>query len=505
MVKKTFFISLSAFFLSLTSAVFLVAGEFTASVSRTQVDLSESFTLNLTLKDISPKEAPGVSALKTDFLIHSQQHSTNTAIVNGKVSSSITWKISLTPKTEGVLQIPPITVDTADGLLSTQPIPLNVIKGSNAQSGADSAGLNIIAKAGNPSPYKNEPLIYTVILTSKMPLYNVQTQKMHMEDAIVELLEEPKLEQRVIEGVQLHVVELNYLITPLKTGPLTIPSLTVQGAIPQKRKEQYSSFFNDDLDPFAIMQGFDRLKPFTLTAQEIPLDVQPPLSEMSPWLPAKALTLEEQWPSDQAPRVGEPFSRSFQIKAEGLKASQLPHLEDLHNQSSTFKAYADKPEEQEKVFQGAIHSMRKEQYTLIPQQAGTWVLPEISISWWDSVKKEKRTSSIPARTVQILPALETATSVPLETAFTTTAAAEAPPLSARPPLLLYGIMGMLTFFLTAALLWVFTLQRKIASLTKGPTQKPIKPPAAKPKKTIAPPVAAVQKEKKEKLPDLNPT
>ena len=229
--------------------------------------------------------------------------------------------------------------------------------------------------------------------------------------------------------------------------------------------------------------------------------MQPAISEISPWLPAKALTLEELWPSDQTLRVGEPFSRGVLIKAEGLKASQLPHLEDLQSQGSTFKVYADKPEEQEQVFHDIIHSMRKEQYTLIPQQAGASVLPEISISWWDSAKKEKRTSTIPARTVQILPALETATSIPEETASATTDAAETSPSSVAPPRLLYGIIGILTFFLTAALLWGFTLQRKIASLTKDPSQKPIKPPAAKQPQ----PVTAVQKEKKEKLPDLNPT
>lgn len=507
MVKKTFFIALSALFLSLSSAVFLFAGEFTASVSSTQVHLSDSFSLNLTLKNSSLKQAPDVSALKKQFLIHSQQQSTNTTIVNGKVSSSITWKLLLTPKVEGVVQIPPLTVDTAEGVLSTQPVALNVIKGSAPQTNADNAGPNIITKVSNAFPYKNEPLIYTAFLTSKTPLYNIKTQKIQVEDAIVELLKEPKLEERVIGGVLLNVVEFTYLITPLKTGFLTIPSVAIQGAIPQKRNEQFNSFFNDDLDPFAIMHGFERIKPFTLMTEKIQVDVQPAIAEMSPWLPAKALTLEEQWPSDQTLRVGEPFSRGFLIKAEGLKASQLPHLEDLQHQSSLFKVYADKPEEQEKVLEDTIHSTRKEQYTLIPQQAGTWVLPEISINWWDSAKKKKRTSNIPARTVQILPSLETTTSTSQEITFTptTTTATEAPFSSVHSPFLLYGIIGILAFFLTAALLWGFTLQRKIASLTQDPSQKPIKPPAAKPKKSIPPPVTEAQKEKKEKLPDLNPT
>ena len=503
MVKMNHLIALPAFYLSLSSAPFLVAGAFTASVNSTQVRSGESFSLNLTLKDTSPKEAPALQALNNLFFIHSQHHSSNTTIVNGKVSSSITWKVSLTPQMEGEVQIPPITVDTAEGLLTTQPITLNVIRGPATESNVDSDGLNIITKVSNASPYKNEPFIYTACFISKSAPYNIQAQKMQAEDAIVELLEEPKLEERVIDGVLFNVVEFSYLVTPLKTGPLTILPMTFQGSISQNRKGQSSPFFNDDLGPFAMMQGFGRLKPFTLTAEKIELDIQSPIEEMSPWLPAKALTLEEEWPSDQTLRAGEPFSRNFLIQAEGLKASQLPHLEDLQSQSSTFKVYADKPEEQERVSQGIIHSLRKEQYTLIPQQAGTWVLPEISISWWDSAKKQKRTSTIPARTVHILPTLAAATSVPQET--TVTPATTAPISTVHPPFLLYSIIGMLTFFLTAALLWGFTLQKKIASLTQDPPQKLVKPPAVNPKKPLSQPVTTVHKEKKEKLPDLNPT
>lgn len=514
MVKKIFFVILSTFFLSLFLVVSLIAGEFEATVSRTQVNLNDSFSLNLTLKNSSPKEAPAVSVLDQNFLIHSQQQMTNTTVINGKISSSVTWKLSLTPKAVGTVEIPSITVNTSEGLLSTQPIILDVIKGSGSQSSADGIGVNIIAEAGNPSPYKNEPVIYTVILTSKMPLYNVKAEKMLVENAIVEFIKEPKLEKKVIDGVLLNVIEFSYLITPLKAGSLTIPPKAIQGAIPQKAKRQFNSFYDndDDQDPFTILQGFGRLKPFTLMTDEIQLNVKPAIEEVSPWIPAKALVLEEEWADGQTLRVGEPFSRGFVIKAQGLKASQLPRLEDLLNQNSTFKAYADKPEEEENVVQGVLHSLRKEKYTLIPQQAGTWVLPEVSISWWDTKNHEKRLSVIPLRTVEILPALVSAMAIassePKEMALVGTTADSENQISnvnVNSPLLLYGIIGILTFLLTAALIWGFLLQRKIASLTKDTPRKAIKQPEVNSKTSVLPAVAPIQKEKKEKLPDLNPT
>ncbi|MGE0634637.1 MAG: BatD family protein, partial [Pseudobdellovibrionaceae bacterium] len=261
MVKKTFFIVLSAFFLNLISTTLLGAADLTASVSSTQVELNDRFSLYLTLKDSSAKEAPDISALKEHFLIHSQHKSTNTTVVNGKVSSNITWKLSLTPKVEGQVQIPPMSINTADGVLSTQPILLNVTKGGDRQSSEDRMGLNMFVKTSSAAPYQNEPIIYTALLTSKLPLYNVQTQKMQVEDAIVELIDEPKLEQKVIDGVMLYTIELNYLITPLKNGSLTIPSVAIQGNILQKRMGQLRSFFTDDFDPFSAMQGFESPEP----------------------------------------------------------------------------------------------------------------------------------------------------------------------------------------------------------------------------------------------------
>jgi hypothetical protein len=500
MVKKTLF------FLSLTFTVFLFSGEFIANVSDAQVYLNQNFSLSLTLKDTSPKEAPIISSLNNHFLIHSQQQSSSTTIINGKVSSSITWNLSLTPKTEGLVEIPSITVNTEEGSLSTEPITLNVIKGLTSPSTIDSVGLNTITKVSNASPYKNEPFIYTAFLTSKMPLYNVQIQKIQLEDAIVELLEEPKLEEKVIGGVSFNVVEFSYLITPLKTGSIKIAPIAIQGAIPEKKKTQSSFPFNGNLDPFAIMQGFDRFKSFTLMTEEIDLNVQSPILEVSPWLPAKELTLEEVWPENQVIRVDEPFSRTFVIKGEGIKVSQLPHLEGLQNKSSIFNVYADKPEEVEKISKGIIQSTRKEHYTFIPQESGTWVLPEISITWWDTINKETKTSILPARKVAILPSFKTKAPNFPEIAPSSTPAnlIEAPTyqISSFSSPFLYAIIGMLTFFLIAVIIWALILQRKITSLTKSPSQKPAKQPITPSKKSTS---KFRQTLKKERLSDLNPT
>lgn len=487
--------------------VFLGAGQFSANVNNTQVSLGETISLQLTLKEATFKEAPSMGALKKHFIIHSQQQMSSTSIVNGKAATSITWILTLSPIKEGALQIPSITIATKEGMLATQPISLKVSKEETAAvEGAKKP--SILAKVSHLTPYKNEPFIYTALLISKDPLYNVRTQKLQLDDAILEMPEEPKLEEKVVEGVLFHCVTLTYLITPLKPGTLKIPPLAIQGSTPHKKKSK-RSLFQDDIDLFAMMQGFDQIEPFVLATEELELQVQPAVADVKPWLVARNLTLEEQWPDSAALRVGEPISRTLLIKSEGLKASQLPHLEELQAKTAAFKTYADKPESTEKLVQGLLHSTRQEHYTLIPEQSGIWELPEIAIDYWDSVAKMKKTARLPARTLEILPALIAATGGQTDENKTVSFEDEpiqAPITASSPSFWMYGVIGALAFFLLAALVWGYVLYRRIARLTQDPTQVPkkqsIEPKARKVVKAAA---KTTSKGKQEFLPDLNPT
>lgn len=453
MVKK----ALLTVLLGLVVSASLLANEFTATVDETQVPISERIALTLTLSGANPVEAPDITALKALFIIHSQQLASHMTMVNGRVSTNISWKLSLTAQKEGPVTIPAIPVETNQGWLWTEPLMVTVTKALSTQAVGEQRELIFTATTSQKSPYKNEPFIFTALLTSKMPLYQIQIPKFQVENAIVEQAQEPKLEERFVDGTRRNVVEFSYLITPLKPGKLTIPAASVQGAVPQKNKKLARSFMDDPNDPFVIFQGMNALQAFTLVTDPIELDVQPAVTGISPWLPAQDLVLEEQWPNDQQLRVGEPISRGIVLKATGVKASQLPSLEAFQSANGAFKVYADQPEQAERVANHRIYSTRKESYTLIPQQADAVLLPEISVDWWDTSAQKKRTATIPARTVHVLPAVETPRAV-----------VEPAPVVAAPviiqanvPWWLYGIIGSLAAFLLIALLWVISLKRKI--------------------------------------------
>ncbi len=495
-------------FLLMLLPLFLFSGEFTASVNRNQVNLGESFVLNLTLKDASANAAPSVTHLKNAFIIHSQQQSTNTVIMNGNVSSSNIWKVTLIPQKEGELIIPSISINTAEGTLSTEPIKILVTKGgATSNSDSDLSGMTLTVDVSKAKPYKNEPFFYTVRLTSKADLADLRLQKFAIEDAIVEENGEPKLFTKVVEGMKVNIIDFSYLITPLKTGSLNIPSITLQGSIPTKLKTRNGTAFDSGFDHFFNNLAFDRLQPFALTTEELALDVQAPIAGINPWLPAKSLKIEEVWDNSQKLQVGEPIIRTIQIEAEGVMSSQLPDLQDLQINDVGFKTYVDKPETRNEIKEGNIHSFRKEQFTMIPQNNGPLILPEISIAWWDVVKNEKAVARIPARTLEIMPKMAVA-NAPIAFADDAMVSKQPQQEIQRDPLL-YVLLGGLALLLIGAIVWGISLQKKIVRLTETPTAAK---PAAKVIKqpqmihedtTYASPKPA--KNKKEKLPDLNPT
>lgn len=456
------------------------AGEFTSQVNRNPTNLGEGFTLTLTLTNSSPKGHPALEALNASFVIHSQKQSNSFYMQNGTTTSSTIWQLTLIPQKAGKIIIPPISIETNSGILSTQAIALQVSAESNQEQ-----DVSLVTTASTLKPFKNETFLYTVRLASAHNLNNIGLESISIEDAIVEQADKPKITKELINGVNNYIVEFNYLITPLKPGTFIIPALAVQGEIPLRSK-------GGSRDIFAMMQGFDHVKPFVLNTDRIQMEVAPPEEGVNPWLPAESIVIKEIW-SPAPLQAFEPITRNFEIYGEGVLATQLPDLSLLQADKS-FRVYSDKPEIKNEFQKGKILSTRKESYTLIPQSEGDLTLPAISIAWWDVKNNKKTITTIAPRTVHVLPPARTTPQTP-----------ETPPevitlIEPQSPIL-YILIGGLATLLLMAIIGLFVMQSKITKL-KGPAIKKV---ALSQPVLFAPKPPKEKKEKKEKLPDLNPT
>lgn len=417
--NKLFFITFIALFsLFITAQAF--AASLTASVDQETVGAGESFRLELSLSGASPKGSPDFTPLEKDFTIVSKGQSSQTTIINNRVSSSINWQLVLIAPIAGDYRIPPLSVDTDEGRLESDPLKINVRKssapapqaGASGTTGTAPKALSVQTDISTRTPYQNEPVLYTVKLVAARSVGDVGIPEFTVPDAVVEKLGDAKVYDARTGGVPVKVIEARYLITPLKSGKIKIPPYIFQGEVvsdvQRKRRSPFNDPFFDMPDPFGMFEGFGNFatyEPFAIAGDEVTLDVKAPAVAMDPWLPLYDLQISENLSGAEDAKVGQPLTLSLTMVAKGASGKVLPGLSGQIKENGDFKIYADKPETSEDISKDGktISGWRQESYTLIPQKSGSLSLPEIKVPWWNIEQGKIAYASVPARTITVAP------------------------------------------------------------------------------------------------------
>jgi cell division septation protein DedD len=459
------------------------AGEFSATVDHDSIAAGENFTLDLTLSNTQPKGTPDLEPLQKSFIIASQGQSSNTVIVNGKVTSSVGWELTLIPRTSGTLTIPSLSVATSDGMLSTQPIEMEVSNASAAPVSGQRGKTTVIAHASTLTPYKGQSLFYTVKIVARDNLADLSLGDVNVDNAIVQQQGKAKIYDEVENGTPVKVIEVRYIITPLAAGKITIPSMLLLGKIAVAMRDPFANAFNQPMaDPFGMMDnmdmmtGFATYKPFSIASNAVQLDVKPATVAMDPWLPLTSLSIKDDVSGTDDARVGDPINRKITLVADGAVGKQLPDLDSQQNHAD-FKVYADKPTTEESVHGETIVGKREESYSLIPLKAGKLVLPAIKVPWWDIKNDHITYAELPAKTIDVAPAAATGQEQPpvIQTRQQTapveqqqaaptpaSAPAKAPTQQYTEKLSpFYAVIAVLLLALVCAIVWAVRLRKKM--------------------------------------------
>jgi len=370
------------------------AAEFSASVERDVVVVGEPFVLQLSLSGSSAKGRPDISVLERSFEVVGQKQGSRTSIVNGHLSSSASWYLTLSAKKPGVAVIPAIAVESSSGLLRSRSIRLQVKSAADLPSVDSEKRTRVVTTLSKKNPFKNEPVVLTIQVLSRFQMANVHLGELVVKDAIVEPYGEPRSFQTKVNGVVTTVIEARHVITPLKDGRLVFPATLIKGDLVMRRSSRRRSLF-DLFDQRGV--------PFSLASDEIVVNVGSPVSSVSPWFPASSFKISEAWDDGQTVVAGEPLVRQFVLVVEGALAHQIPGLSVAQVGGDGFKVYADKPVVENDFRNGEVAGWREEKFTLIPQEAGEVVLPEVVVPWWDVVNDKKAFARISARKVVVQP------------------------------------------------------------------------------------------------------
>ncbi len=361
------------------------AASFTATVDRNRLNEGETVELLLESDDATLFSKPDLAPLEQDFEVLGSRQMNQLSNINGKTSATTTWTVTLLPKRIGELVIPELKL----GDQHSQPIPLQISQ-SNGTGNTTGAPIFIDASLDHDSVYVQQQVVLTLRIYHSVSLYSDSTlTPLKMDDARVEQLGAPRNYEKDINGVRHGVIEVSYAIFPQKSGALSIPSQLFSATIADRSAG--SSFV-----PFG--------KPVRLKSTSIPLQVKPKPTNYpadAPWLPARALSLNEAWsPDPQNIEVGQSVTRNLLMKVDGLSAAQLPPLNVALPDG--IRSYPEQPKLANQTSPNGVIGSREETQALVPTHSGELQLPAIEVVWWNTSEDRLVRSSVPGRSLQIV-------------------------------------------------------------------------------------------------------
>ena len=407
--------------------------ELSATADRRTIAMGETLRLTL-LGDAGEQPAEiDLTPLNRDWEILSRSSATNARFINGQNQVTRTLEMELAPLREGTLTIPSLTA----GGRSTTPLAIRVNPEPVVAPGDELVLFD--ASVDESNVYVQSEVILTVTLQQAINLDGGEISNFDIPDAVLENLERRSFQRRVGNRTWL-VTELRYAVYPQKSGALRIPAV----GFTAREVQPGRSLLGARLGRRLRMAS----EPLEITVKSVPASFPGEV-----WLPARALTLEENWSIDPASlNVGDSTTRTLTLTARGLQGSQLPPLSSVQGAINIpeLRFYPDQESIDQSELAEGLQGRRVQSEALVARSGGTWTLPEIRVPWWNIETDRLEFATLPARTV-VVTAIQTAdqTNDP-------TIAPSASPAGTTLPLWLWAVSaaGWLVSLALGILLWL---------------------------------------------------
>ena len=396
----TFFIGLLSLGLSMNSVH--AATTASASVTQNRVTKDEVFVLRVSVNEKVSSDALTLDALTNDFYIGRPSFGSSMNIINGTRTVQSEWTVTLAPLRAGSLTIPSFTIEGA----KTRPIPIKVSINKLAPTQNDMAEFELELNTTQLYPGENGQLGVTLVI--KADPRRLQNPKIAPPSSIlsnstagtensanstnstnadgleVTPIGDSKQYQDVRNGVEVTVVQQSFSLSSSTPGDYTLVGPKLTGSV---------VYSDNRSNKTRLFQLDTPVETFAIKVLPIPSDYK------GSWLPTQQLTLNQTWEDSAGSKisdgsnielnVGDSLTRTITMSAKGIAQHQLPNLA-LTN-PETVRVYDEKPKFGQTESGDAIVIF---QQVLIPKQPGTFTLPEVTQTWFNTTSKTKETSSI---------------------------------------------------------------------------------------------------------------
>lgn len=389
---------ISILLFTLVMALPALAQKFTASVTRNKVAVGETFQLVFTLNTSGANfKAPNLN----DFDVYSgPNQSQNMSFVNGVMTQSITLSYILAAKKEGKITIGAASVIANGTTLQSNPVTLEVTKGSGNPGGNQSTqnpstptndnladNLYVKTTVNKTKAYQGEQItishkVYTRYQLRgfqdvKFPDYNgFWSQDMPMNNQQIQLTTEN------VDGVSFQVAELKRtFLFAQRSGKIEIEPVVVECVVRKQSKRRS----NDPFEQF-FGGGYEDVV-YSLKSKSVTIEITA--------LP------EAGKPAGFSGAVGE-YTMKAQLNKENVDANDGVNLTvTLSGKGNIrlvdplkiafpedFETYDPKTNENISIGGNGVSGTKTFDYLIIPRHEGDYTLDKLSFSYFDPGKAE---------------------------------------------------------------------------------------------------------------------
>jgi len=392
-LAKLFTLS-SLLILLLASQTSFALTKLTASIDSNPVMNNESIVLTVIADDSLERDALDTSPLLNNFIVARTDVSSQTSMVNFSTTRTTRWQIVLIPREKatktGNLMIPALSVDG----YQSQVINVQIIDQSNNTT-KQQQEVFIETELSSKNVYVQQLLTLTVKLHIGVQLQRASLTEPALKGATIEHVGKDNETDAIINGKRYRIIERSYAITPEQSGELTLvtPMFSGDMVVQSRRRSAFS--------------GFDETKPINILGEKLTLNVRPipdnyPIDLNTSWLPSESLTLHQEWqPQNGEFKVGEPITRTITVTATGIAKAQFPKI--IMIAPAGLKVYPDQAELHSSLTKDRLISQKRQSFALVASQAGDYVLPKVTIAWWNTVTNKYQQAELPEQIITVKP------------------------------------------------------------------------------------------------------
>jgi hypothetical protein len=361
------------------------------------VGTGEQFTLQFTLTNAGTGGGKNLQLpdLSKFNIMSGPNQSSSMQIINGAVSSSVTYSYVLQPKEVGKFTIGSASIEAGGGTLNSAPVAIEVVKGSaraKPQAGgqddaAAQIGDNLLLKAtvDRTRVVQGEQvnIVFKIYTRVSIASYAVEKNPT-MTGFWGEDVETPKNIQtnpETVNGKQFKVGVIKRMaLFPTQSGALEIGPMEVQTTVQvqdRRSTDPFDSFFRDP---------FGRQVNYMVRSEVIRIKVDPlPPDPPSDFKGAVGQFAMSTTVDKKTTRTNEPINLKVTVSGTGnIKLIESPAVE----LPADFEQYTPKVSDNINRTGDRISGSKTFEYLLIPRYPGLKVIKPVTFSYYDPAKKE---------------------------------------------------------------------------------------------------------------------